>query len=121
MQLPDSHSKSSWGIVVLIGYASTISAVWGYDIVACRGVIAGAASALMRLSFLVFVSPSVLTTVLLMFACWAVVAFALGALPLFRERKELLLFVLPVAALLVGIWAATSGEIQVRCSLYPWR
>jgi hypothetical protein len=121
MQPPNGGSKSPWRIVLLIGYASTIAGVWGYDMVACRGVIAGTASALLRLTFLVFVSPGVLGTVLLLLACCAAAGYALAALPLFRERKELLLFLLPVAALLVGISAATSGGMQVQCALSPLR
>ena len=108
-------------MVFLVGYASTVSGVWGYDLLACRGIAAGTASALLRLTFLVFVTPGVFFTVLLLFVCCTAMAFALGALPVFRERKELLLFVLPVAAFLVGISAATSGEIPVRCALSPWR
>jgi len=121
VQPPRNPSKTPKGIVFLIGYAATISAVWGYDMVVCRGVLAGVASTLLRLAFLVFVSPSVLATVLFLVACGSAVAFALGALPLFRERKELLLFVVPVASLLIGIAAASSAGIPIRCSLSPWR
>ncbi|HMZ86331.1 MAG TPA: hypothetical protein PKN26_13385 [Giesbergeria sp.] len=121
MQSPRIHSKSPRGIVFLIGYVATISAVLGYDMVVCRGIFAGVLSALLRLGFLVFVSPSVLATVLFLVAFCSAVAFALGALPLFRERKELLLFVIPVAALLLGIAAASNAGIPVRCSLSPWR
>lgn len=121
MQSPLSSSKSPKGIIFLIGYVSTISAVLGYDILACHGLFAGVVSALMRLSFLVFVSPSVLATILFLLACCSAVAFAVGALPIFRERKELLLFVVPVATFLLGISAASSGDIQLGCSLSPWR
>lgn len=121
MQPPRIHSKSPRGIVFLIGYAATLSAVLGYDMVVCSGVFAGVLSALLRLGFLVFVSPGVLATVLFLLACCTAVAFAFGALPLFRERKELLLFVVPVAALLLGIAVASYAGIAVRCSLSPWR
>jgi hypothetical protein len=120
MQHQSIDSRSPRGIVILIGYASTISAVLGYDIVACGGVATGVASALMRLSFLVFVSASVLATVLLLFFCCSAIALAVGALPVFRERKELLLLVIPVASFLIGILAALSGEMAVRCALSPW-
>ena len=109
------------GIVFLIGYVTTIAGVWGYDMVACRGLVAGAVSALQRLAFLVFVSPRVLVAVLVLFACCTAAGFALAALPVFRQRKELLLVVLPVAAFLVGYGVAMSGAMPVGCSLSPWR
>lgn len=121
MQPPLDRKKPPRGIVFLIGYVTVITGVWGYDMVACRGLVAGAVSALQRLAFLVFVSPRVLVTVLVLFACATAAGFALGALAPFRPRKELLLFVLPVAAFLVGYGVATSGGIPVGCSLSPWR
>jgi hypothetical protein len=114
-------AKPIRGIVILTGYAATVVGVWGYDMVACRGVGAGTLSAMMRLAFLVFVSPGVFASVVALLAGCSAAALALGALPLFRQCRELLLFVLPVAAFLVGIWLATSGAVHVRCSLAPWR
>lgn len=74
----------------------------------------------MRLSFLVLVSPSVLIMALILFACCTAVGLAMTALPIFRERRELLLFILPVVAFLVGISAASSADIHFQCALSPW-
>jgi hypothetical protein len=117
----EGDSKRPRGIVVLAGYVGVIAGVWGHDLVACRGFVPGAISALQRLAFLVFVSPPVLATVLGLFAGCTVAAFALAALPAFRQRRELLLIVLPVAMFLVGYGVAASGDLAVRCSLSPWR
>ena len=116
-----SHRVASWGIVLLTGYVSTIAAVWGYDIVACRGVFAGIASALLRLAFLVFVSPTALVAVVASMAVCSAAGLALGWIPVFRERKELLLFLLPVATFLVGLSVASNFDVPVRCALSPWR
>lgn len=113
-------ARSLWAIVILIGYVSAMSAVWGYDMVACRGFVVGTVSALMRLAFLVFVSPSVLLTVLLLFSCCALTGYFLAALPVFRERRELLLLILPVATFMIGASAAASGAVPAGCSLAPW-
>ena len=121
MHTPVNNFKTPTGIVFLIGFVSTIGAVSGYDVVACRGVIAGIVSALMRLSFLVFVSPSALIAALVLFDCCVDVGLAVGALPIFRERKELLLLILPVTAFLVGMSVASSFDMPIRCSLSPWR
>jgi len=121
LQPPRSQSSTPGGIVFLIGYASTVSAVWGHDIVACSGVGAGVLSALLRLSFLVFVSPSALAVALLLLLACTALALAVGALPVFRDRKELLLLLLPVAWLLIGLSVGSLGLIDARCSLSPWR
>jgi hypothetical protein len=106
---------TSWRLLA-IAYASTVSAVWGYDAVACRGFLAGAVSTFLKLGFLVFVDPSTLITAVSLFLAFVGVGFALAALPVFRERRELLFFLIPVTALLVGIAIAASGEIQLKCS-----
>jgi hypothetical protein len=105
-----------------MAYASTVAAVWGYNMVACGGVIASVASTLITFCILVFVRPGIGVAVLLVFACSAGIGLALSAHRSFRERKELLFFLLPVASLLIGTALAMSGEVQVKCpSLGRWR
>lgn len=121
MQTPDTDAGSHWVILLAIAGVSTVSAVWGYDMVACRGLIAGAVSTAMKLGFLVFVSPPALAMALLLFAAFGGIGLGLAALPIFRDRKELLLFLLPVTVLFISVVIAMSGHIPIRCALSPWR
>lgn len=105
-----------------MAYASTVAAVWGYNMVACGGLIASAASTLFTFCLLMFVRPGLGATVVLVFACSLGLGLALAAHRSFRERKELLFFLLPVASFLIGILLAMSGEVPVHCpSLGAWR
>jgi hypothetical protein len=121
MQTPNSRTAWSPLLLVATAFAATVSAVWGYDLVICRGLLAGSVSTLLRVGFLVLVSPSALITVGAIFAAFTGLGIALAALPIFRKRKELLCFLMPVAALLLGVAVATLTGIQIKCALYPWR
>jgi hypothetical protein len=122
VQRAERSSKLPRWFFPAMAYASTVAAVWGYSMVACGGLVASAASTLISFCILVFVRPGVGIPVLLVFACSVGVSLALSAHRSFRERRELLFFLLPVASLLIGAAFAISDEVQVTCpSLGPWR
>lgn len=110
-----------WWFFPALGYASTVSAVWGYSTVACGGVGHGALATLLTLCLVMFVSSKVLAVVLLVFASGTGVALALSAHRWFSERRELLFFLLPVASLLIGAAVGMSLDMKVQCSLGSWR
>lgn len=103
-----------------MAFSSTVAAVWGYSMVGCGGLWSGVMWTLATFGLLMFVRPEVLVTVLLVFASSAGIGLALSAHRLFRERKELLSFLLPVAALLIGIAVAKYGDVHLKCSLGTW-
>jgi hypothetical protein len=103
-----------------VGLGCSVTAVWAYDIVACGGVVAGALSTLITLCILVFVRVDVLMVVGLAFAAGTGGGVALARHRWFRERKELLLLLLPVVAFLIGLGVAWSGAMRLECSLGPW-
>lgn len=88
---------------------------------ACGGVLHGTLATLLTLCLMMFVSPDVLVVVLLVFATSAGVAFALSVHRWFSERRELLFFLLPVAALVIGVAVGWSSDMAITCSLGPWR
>lgn len=111
----------SKGIVVLFSaFGATVSAIWGYDTVACKGILAGAVSALMRSGFLVFVHIPTLLACLGLLALFLAAAHGLTRSVAFKNRQELLTFVLPVFAFLAGLVVAKVLGIAFRCTLYPW-
>jgi hypothetical protein len=115
----DADQKSNGVVVLFSGFAATVSAIWGYDAIACKGVLAGAASAIMRAGFLVFVhSPTLLGCVGLL-AAFLGVAHWLTRRPAFRKRQELVTFVLPTLALLGGIALGVWADIGLICALHP--
>jgi hypothetical protein len=105
---------------LLAGFGTTIFAVWGYDIVACNGFIAGAVSAAMRVGFLVFVHTPSLVACLLILALCTAVAYRLSVSAAFRSRQELLPLLLPPPALLLGVAAGKFTHLSVICTLHPW-
>lgn len=114
-------SQQSNGLVVLFSaLLATVSAILGHDAIACSGFMAGAISALMRACFLVFVHPWTLVMCLGLLTAFAGIARWLAICRLFRERKELLAFVLPLLALLGGIAVGMFADLGVRCALHPW-
>jgi hypothetical protein len=121
MQTTERHSKLPWWFQPAMTYASTVCAVWGYNMAACGGLGAGVLWTFATFGLLVFVRPDVLVAVLLLFALSAGAGLALSAHRLFRGRKELLFFLLPVASVLIGIAVAASGDVHIKCSLGAWR
>lgn len=121
MQAAERASKLPWWFHPAMAYAMTVSAVWGYNMAACAGLGASVLWTFATFGLLVFVRPDVLVAVVLLFACSAAVGLALSAHRLFRERRELLFFLLPVASLLSGIAVATYGDVHIKCSLGAWR
>jgi len=103
-----------------IGFGSAVAAVWAYDLVACGGVVAGALSTLITLSIHVFVRTDVLLAVGLAFAAGTGAGVVLARRRLFRQKQELLLLLLPVAAFLIGLGVAMSGWVRLECSQGPW-
>lgn len=117
---PSAHRHSSGVIVLFSAFAAAVSAIWGYDTIACQGLFSGAISALMRAGFLVFVHGWTLAGCLGLLASFAAIAHWLSLRPPFRRREELLMFVLPVLAFVGGIVVGTHAHIGLRCSLHPW-
>jgi hypothetical protein len=120
---PSSNPKPGlpWWFFPALAYASTVAAVWGFSTVACGGVVRGALGTLLTLCLMMFVSLKVLAVVLLVVAGSAGAALALSAHRWFRDRRELLFFLLPVASLGIGAGVALGFEPQVTCAFGPWR
>lgn len=117
---PRADQPSRVGIVLLSAFAATVSAIWGYDTIACNGLLAGALSALTRAGFLVFVHTGTLAGCLGLLALFIVVAHWLTRRRALENRQELVTFVLPVAALLGGLALGMFAHIGLRCALHPW-
>lgn len=115
-------SPLPWWLFPAMVWAATVSAVWGYHMVACGGFIASVVPTLATFCLLVFLRPEYGLAVLLIVACSTTTGFALSRHRLFRERRELLFFLLPVAALVLGMGLAMSGVLPLTCpSLGAWR
>lgn len=109
-----------WWFFPGVGFMSSVAAVWAYDSVACGSVLEGALSTLITLCIYVFVRVDVLIVVLLVFATSAGAGVALSRHRPLREKRELLMFLMPVAWLLIGLAAGMSGAMPMECSLGPW-
>lgn len=117
---PETQQHSNGIIVLFSAFAASVSAIWGYDTVACKGILAGAMSALMRAGFLVFVHPWTLFGCIGLFAVFLAAAYALSRSAAFRNRQELLSLALPVLAFPSGLAAAKFSGIAFSCTLHPW-
>ncbi|MEO3711247.1 hypothetical protein [Roseateles flavus] len=105
-----------------MAWAATVSAVWGLHMVACGGILASVVPTLATFCLHVFLRPDYALAVLLTAACSGATGLALARHRLFRERKELLFFLLPAAALVLGMGLAMSGGLPPHCpSLGAWR
>jgi hypothetical protein len=114
-------SLPRWFFPAVAG-VTTIGAVWGYGTQACGGVFIAAVWTVMMLGFLVLVDLPTLGGALLVFAASAVAALALAASGPLRERKELLLLLLPVIAFAAGLAVAMQGDlVGVKCAMGRWR
>lgn len=115
-----ARQQSNALVVLFSAFLATVSAILGHDAIACSGFLSGAISALMRACFLVFVHPLTLVVCACLLGALAGIARCLAVSRLFRERKELLLFILPLSALLGGIAVGVFADLGVRCALHPW-
>ena len=121
MHADASQRSSRLGLSVLFSaFLATVSAIFGYDLIACSGLLAGAISALMRAGFLILVDPWTLVVCLGMLAAFAGIARWLATCRPFRERKELLAFVVPLSAFMGGIAVGMFSDMGIRCALHPW-
>ncbi len=120
MQQAAQVPKLPWWFFPSMAFSSAVAAVWGYNTVGCGGLVSGVMWTIFTFCLLMFIQPEVLAAVLLVFASSAGIGLALSAHRLFRERKELLSFLLPVAALLIGIAVAKYGDVHLKCSLGTW-
>lgn len=118
---PAEGDAQSGGIVVLFSAGlATVSALLGYETIACNGVLAGALSALLRAGYLVFVHPWTLLGCLALLALFAAIAQGLTCWPPLRKRKELVAFILPASALLAGLAVGKFAPLGLKCALHPW-
>lgn len=114
-------SQQSNGLVVLFSaFLATLSAILGHDAITCSGFLAGTISALVRACFLVFVHPRTLVVCLGMLGAFACIARWLAICRLFRKRKELLAFFLPLSALLGGSAVGMFADWGMGCAIHPW-
>lgn len=113
-------SKQPNGMVVLVSaLMSAVSAIWGYEFIACNGLIAGALSTLMRAGFLVFVHLPTLAGCVGLVAFFGLTSYWLVGRRMLRDRQELLTIALPVIAFSAGI-AVGMLSSGVECALHPW-
>ena len=105
-----------------MAWAATVSAVWGHHMVACGGFIPSLVPTVATFCLFVFLRPEYALAVLLTMACSAATGIALARHRLFRGRRELLFFLLPVTALVLGMGLAISAGPPLNCpSLGAWR
>ncbi|MBL0040630.1 MAG: hypothetical protein KA505_10345 [Xanthomonadales bacterium] len=116
----NADQRSNGIVVLLSAFLATVSALLGYDTIACHGLLAGAGSALLRAGFLVFVHPGTLVTCLGLLALFAGIAHGLTRWSPFRARRELVTFLLPVSAFLAGMAVGFYTTIGPECALHPW-
>ncbi len=110
-----------WFFPAMAG-AATVSAVWGYHMVVCGGILASVVPTLATFCLHVFLRPDYALAVLLTATCSGATGLTLARHRLFRERKELLFFLLPAAAMVLGLGLALSGGLPPHCpSLGAWR
>lgn len=107
-------------IVLVSAFGAAVTALWGYDTVACNGLMAGALSALLRASFLVFVHAWTLAACLGLFLLFLGLAYGLARCGFMRQRQELLTLALPVFAFAAGAASANLGNVGLMCALHPW-
>lgn len=117
---PDAYRRSNGVVVLFSSFLATVSALLGYDAIACKGILAGVLSAMMRAGFLVFVHPGTLLVCLALLVLFAGIAHGLTRCVPFRERRELVPLCLAVSALLGGMAVGKFGDIGIRCALHPW-
>jgi hypothetical protein len=116
----ETQRHSNGFVVLFSAIAASITAIWGYDTVACRGILAGAMSALMRAGFLAFVHTGTLLGCIGLFAVFLAAAYGLTRSAAFRNRQELLSLALPVSAFPGGLAAAKFSGVAFGCTLHPW-
>lgn len=107
--------------LLLAAFGGAITLVWGFETIACKGVVAGAIAAAMRASFLALTHLPELGLQLLIFGAHFAVAYAATRRGPFRAREELLTMVLPVLSFVVGLAAASTIWAESQCALHPWR
>ncbi len=119
LQSTSGESPRPIWVLLLAGFMSTVISMWGVETVTCDGIFAGAMSSLLKLTLHVFALPEVGLAALLVWIAGSGLAFGLSRLGLFRQRVELLLFLIPVAAYFAGVLVAKSGYLKAACALAP--
>ncbi len=120
MERAESDSESPWWLLPAMACSATIFAVFGYNVIACGGFSSGLWWTFATLGWLMFFIPEIQGAVLLVFACSAGICFFLSKHRLFRERKELLFLIMPIASFLLAFAMAKYAEVRSVCSLGTW-
>jgi hypothetical protein len=117
------HSDDPWSGVyrLFAAFQATIMAVWGFETIVCRGLVAGLFSTLLQAGFrVVFHLPTLAAAVAVFLLCLGLGHWLAQRRP-FRGREALLLFALPAAAFVGGLAVAGFAGTGVLCALHPWR
>lgn len=120
MERAESDSESPWWLLPAMACSASVFAVFGYNVIACGGFGSGLWWTIATLGWLMFFIPEIQGAVLLLFACSASICFFLSKHRLFRERKELLFLIMPIASFLLAFAMAKYAEVRSVCSLGTW-